>query len=208
MNEYIEEETRRLIRILHDMYSIVEEILDYTIKLFEEKDEATRSIFRNSIERLVSAVDILRRDAFTKALLFIAKFQPLGRELRFIEAYISVCYDVYRISRYCKEISRIDSIIDSLSSELFKDLREGLEWAKSMVKLATQSFIENNVNNAKRVLDMDNKLDNLYVGYLKKLKSMEAVPKYYAIKIVIARHVERIGDHATYIARYILDLEK
>jgi len=208
LNGYIEEEIKKLHRMLHNMYSIVKEVLDYTTKLFEEKDEVTRSTFRDSIEKLVNTIDGLRRGAFTKALLFIAKFQPLGRELKFIEAYINVCYDVYRIGRYCREISRVDSIIGGFSSELFRDLHEGLKWARSMVELAVQSFTKNNVDYARRVLSMDSRLDNLYVDHLKKLTSMETVPRCFAAKIVIARQVERIGDHATYIARYTLLLEQ
>ncbi len=206
--EYLESEMNKLVGILYNMYSIVKEILENTIRLFIEEDQDKRRLIRENIEKQVNTVDVLRQDSFKNALLFIARFQPLGRELRFIEAYINVCYDIYRISRYCREISRIDDIIDNLYVEEFRDLREGLKWAKEMVELAFRGFIENRLDYAKRVLDMDSKLDNMYVGYLKKLTTMETVSRYYAAKIVIARHVERIGDHATYIANHTLSLEQ
>ena len=163
---------------------------------------------RDSIENLSSTLDILRHEAFIRALLFIAKFQPLGRQLQFVEAFMDVCYDVYRISRYCREIGRVDSIVGNLASEHFRDLYNGLRWAKSMVELAVQSFIENNKEYAKRVLEMDSRLDKLYESHLERLASVESVPSYYAAKIVVARHVERIGDHATYIASYTLMFNK
>ncbi|ABN70026.1 phosphate uptake regulator, PhoU [Staphylothermus marinus F1] len=208
MNTYLDKEFHKLVKILNDMKDIIYKILDYTGKLFSEPNEYIRRDIRKSIEELINTIEIIRHDAFIESLVFIARFQPLGKELRLVEAYINVYYDIYRISRYCGEISRIDNIIDNFTNETFNDLREGFAWATEMVKLAIQSFIENNTDMARKVLDMDNKLDNLYINYLKKLKEMEKVPKYFATKTILARHIERIGDHATYIAEKVLDLNE
>ncbi len=202
--EYISSEKRRLVKLLEDLHHITSEILDNTIKLFEEEDTDFKETLHNSIKRLVDVADILRREAFTRALLFIARFQPLGRELRFAETYMNVTYDLYRITRYCREISRVDEIVGIKPVKEYRDMRQAIKWAKEMVEKAVEAYMENNVEKAKEAIEMDTRLDNLYTNLLEALASEETVPRYYAAKIVIARHVERIGDHAAYIARYVI----
>lgn len=202
--EYISSEKSRLIKLLENLHHIASEILENTIKIFEEEDRDFKETLHSSIRRLVDVADILRREAFTRALLFIARFQPLGKELKFVETYMNVTYDLYRITRYCREISRIDEIVGIEPIKEYQDIRQAIKWAKEMVEKAMKAYMENNVKEAKEAIEMDARIDNLYTDLLRALASKETVPRYYAAKIVIVRHIERIGDHAAYIARYII----
>ncbi|MEM2025681.1 MAG: PhoU domain-containing protein, partial [Desulfurococcaceae archaeon] len=86
------------------MASTTLEVLEDTCSLFGQGDLEARRALWGRIDELSRELKELRRTLVNEVLTFMVKYQPLGRELRTSQTLIGIAYDVYRISRYCREI--------------------------------------------------------------------------------------------------------
>ncbi|MEM1693408.1 MAG: PhoU domain-containing protein, partial [Ignisphaera sp.] len=104
-------ELERLKSIILHMASHIRDIVSKTSKLFKEIDMDSRRGIWEEIDSTSAMLDRIRKEFVNEVLVFMARRQPLGKELLISHTLISIAYDVYRISRYCREIARIDSVL-------------------------------------------------------------------------------------------------
>jgi phosphate transport system protein len=183
--EIIEKNLRKLYRI--------------TIEALEKLDKALRDGRAVDLSADAALADHLRDTINGETLFFIAKWQPLGRELLYAEAMIKVSYDLFRIVRYANEIARTTRITGGIRAG--ENLLEIFAEAREMVEKAFESFLKGDRELANEVQKLDSKIDNAYIEALKDVASKEQVPSIKALECIILRQLERIADHATYIAR-------
>jgi phosphate transport system protein len=112
---------------------------------------------------------------------------------------MKVAYNVSRICRYLRNIIEVMNEFDVLGCETAEVLAL-LEDARSMVFSSIQSYIQRDLNVAKNLIKSDELIDQKYREILRKL----ATGSYDGICILFngltARIVERMADHACYIA--------
>ncbi len=184
----------------------IETSLDKLFRVAMESLEAVENALREAKPLDLSAntalAEHLKDTIYTEALFFIAKWQPLGHELLYVEALIKVSYDLFRITRYANEIALTISLapgtrIDSQVVEVARTARE-------MVERAFRALLEKKRDIAKNVEELDAVIDRAYRAALQGVASKEQVPREEALACIILRQLERVADHATYIAREVL----
>ena len=184
----------------------IEASLDKLFKVAMESLEAVENALREAKPLDLSAntalAEHLKDTIYTEALFFIAKWQPLGHELLYVEALIKVSYDLFRITRYANEMALTISLapgtrIDSQVVEVARTARE-------MVERAFKALLEKKRDIAKNVEELDAVIDRAYRAALQRVASKEQVPRGEALACIILRQLERVADHATYIAREVL----
>ncbi len=73
-----------------------------------------------------------------------------------------------------------------------------------MMRLSFETLRTRDVQVARKLIEMDNEVDSLYRGYLKGLIGNPNLTAAEAVSTaLIARHLERIADHAWYIAESV-----
>jgi phosphate transport system protein len=73
-----------------------------------------------------------------------------------------------------------------------------------MMRLSFKTLRTHDVQVARQLVEMDGEVDSLYRGYLKGLTSNPSLKAAEAVSTaLIARHLERIADHAWYIAQSV-----
>ncbi|MEM2575904.1 MAG: phosphate uptake regulator PhoU [Sulfolobales archaeon] len=183
--------------------------VEITKKLFTTSDLSVRKQVWEEVNTISKVLDTFREDVIAEILSFMIRYQPLGKELRITKTLINVTYDIYRISRYCREISRVDSMLApengvSVISEfinIFDDVLRALN-------AAFEDLRELSVAREDIVKEIDNKVDTEYMKILKEITSLPIVNREKAIKALLMRHVERIVDHAYYIENYVKELQQ
>lgn len=181
---------------------------EVTRELFTTSDLSVREHIWRSINNASSVLEVLKDEVVVEILSYIARYQPLGRELRVIRTLINVAYDIYRISRYCREIARIDSLLAPESGVYSVDGLGNL--FDEVLKALDAAFNDLNELSSKRsklVREVDNLIDAEYMKVLKEVTSSSIVTKEKAVKALLMRHIERIVDHAGYIESYVTDLQ-
>jgi len=203
----INTEFERLKLILVRMSQHVEKTLNNVKELLEAQDIERRRVIWREVEDFAITLESMRRDFIDEALLFIARRQPLGEDLVSTHIMINIAYDVYRISRYCREIAKVDSLLapsSGLSS--IPSIRELFEKSVIAVKVALKDLVEFSSRRISVVDEIDTYMDRTYQEILQELVSNKVVPRELGVKALIARHVERIVDHAQYIEQHLSKL--
>jgi phosphate transport system protein len=200
-------ELERLKSILIHMAQNIRKILQITKRLMEVEGFEQRKMFWREIEDTAIILDKIRRELVNETLVFIARRQPLGRELLSAHTLISIAYDVYRISRYCREIARIDSMLAPSSGlSTITNLSKAFEEAVKAVEAALDDLVEFSPRRVSTVNEIDNHTDEIYKNILLEITSSTTVSREMAVKALIMRHIERIVDHAQYIEQYLSEI--
>jgi phosphate transport system protein len=143
-------------------------------------------------------------DVEEKAVELIARYQPVASDLRVIKSSMKIAYDLARLGRYAYDIVQVLTIINGgkKADRLF--LQKMSEKVLAMMRLSFETLRTHDVQVARQLIEMDNEVDSLYRGYLKGLVSNPGLKAAEAVSTaLIARHLERIADHAWYIAQSI-----
>jgi phosphate transport system protein len=174
-----------------DSYSQGEDLMDHLY------------IRSNEIRKMYDEVNEL-------AVELIARYQPVASDLRFIKSCLEIGYGFLRFSRYAFDISQVLRIFGEMTScDKSNVIRVG-EHVKEMVKKSIEAFVNRDINLAKKVKEMDVFVDKTYLDALKMASNSKNV-KCTISEVLILRYLERIADHATYIAdsvTYIISGER
>jgi phosphate transport system protein len=151
----------------------------------------------------------------------IALQQPVARDLRFISLSMDVASNIERIGDYALDIAKnVDYVLMEPPevSGKFKDYVEDLlankgkenliqhmgSIAVEMVKLATEIYIHDDEKQIKDLMKLEDEVDNMFGEVFKRLNASprkDVKEITFALNLIlIARHLERIADHALNIA--------
>lgn len=184
----------------------IEASLDKLFRVAMESLEAVEDALREAKPLDLSAntalAEHLKDTIYTEALFFIAKWQPLGHELLYVEALIKVSYDLFRITRYANEMALTISLAPG--TKIDNQVVEVARTAREMVERAFKALLEKKRDIAKNVEELDAVIDKAYREALQRVASKEQVSREEALACIILRQLERVADHATYIAREVL----
>ena len=143
-------------------------------------------------------------DVEEKAVELIARYQPVASDLRVIKSNMKIAYDLARLGRYAYDIVQVLDLVDGGKAADRAFLEKMSEQVLSMMRLSFQTLRTHDVQVARQLIEMDNGVDNLYRGYLRGLISNANLKAAEAVSTaLIARHLERIADHAWYIAQSV-----
>ena len=154
-------------------------------------------------------VNALQRDLEERAVLIIARRQPMAQDLREIIAAIRIANELERIADLGKNIARRTLAIDS--QPISRDLVVGLEHLADLglrqLKRVLDSYGARDVELARRVWHGDDEIDAVYVSYFRQVISyMIEDPRKVTLSthlLFCAKNIERVGDHCTNIAETV-----
>lgn len=206
MQRYFDEELCGLNKDIVRMGTLAQEAISKSIEALKKKD---RSIAQGIIDS-DDKVDELEIDIDERCIDFIARHQPMARDLRFITTGMKINAELERIADLAVDIcQRVLELVDKPLLKPLIDIPKLAEIAQTMVKESIDAFINKDVALAKKVVLSDNEADKLrnmvqdelINDYLAKdpKTAHRAVPL-----LLIARHLERICDHTTNIAEEVI----
>lgn len=139
----------------------------------------------------------------------LAKHRPVARDLRFILSVVKINTDLERMGDQTVNISFTGK--DYLSRAALmqvSDIYKMAEITKDMVTRSLDSFVRGDTEAAKKVLAMDDEVDEYKNKIFRELtahvrQSPQAIEAALDL-ILIARNLERLGDHATNIAEDVI----
>lgn len=138
---------------------------------------------------------------------YTALRHPAARDLREALAIMKINTDLERISDQCINIKRYWEDVEESYAEVLS-MKDEVSY---MVKSAMDSFVQSNIDLAKKVITHDKKVNqlnkDLAKSFLKKMKT-EMIPFDEGHAVVrVVKNLERIGDLATNISEDVIFLE-
>jgi phosphate transport system protein len=139
----------------------------------------------------------------------LALRQPAASDLRLITTALKIVTDLERIGDLAVNIAeRAKDLNEAPPLKPYVDTPRLAELAQQQVKKALDAFVSSDVAKAEAVLKEDEHLDILYLKIFNELLSYmmedsKNIRRATAL-MFIAKHLERIGDHATNVAEMVV----
>jgi phosphate transport system protein len=156
-----------------------------------------------------AVLDAGQREIDDKAIIIIARRQPMADDLREIVGSIRISGDLERIGDLGKNIAkRVVAVTEARQPiRLFRGIEALSELALAQLKEVLDTFATRSVDRIGFVRDRDDQIDAMYTSLFRELLTymMEDPRNITACTHLLfcAKNIERIGDHATNIAETV-----
>ncbi|MBN9222000.1 MAG: phosphate signaling complex protein PhoU [Mesorhizobium sp.] len=156
-----------------------------------------------------TVLDEGQREIDDKAIVIIAKRQPMATDLREIVGAIRISADLERVGDLGKNVAkRVVAVIDGRQpTSLFRGLEALANLALTQLKEVLDVYASRSVEKIGFVRDRDDQIDAMYTSLFRELLTyMMEDPRNITPcthLLFCAKNIERIGDHATNIAETI-----
>jgi phosphate transport system protein len=202
---HFEEDLGMLKTRLLEMGGLAEERLQLSVRGLVERD-------LKPLERVLTGdgdVNHLHIEIDDRCFKLLALQQPMAVDLRAIVGAVKINTDLERVGDLAVNIA--EAAVRYLQHPPVKELIDIPRMAliaQEMLRDALDSYVRRDINLAQRVLTRDDELDLLkslvfreLLGYM--LKDQSTIKASIDL-ILISRHLERIGDHATNLAEDVI----
>lgn len=206
MNKYGKEAI--LIRLNQDvlhMINTVNEALNEAMESFfiNDKEKAAQVIHQDD------AINEMENSIEYDGLACLALFQPEAIDLRFVVGVLKMITDIERIGDLAVNIAEATIKMESFEEEMIEEnLRSIYRHTQEMFQLAVDAFTSKDIEKAKRVIKMDDLLDEMthtiFKETLVKMCRESKQIQYFIQYLLVSRHLERIGDHTTNLAEHTI----
>ena len=202
---HFQEELEQLKRRLLEMGGLAEEQVRIAIKGLVDRDPGL-------IERGITGdepVNAMHIEVDSRCFTLLALFQPMAADLRAIVAAVKINTDLERVGDFAVNIGEVARryLLHPPVKPLIDLPRMG-ELALKMLREALDAFVAKDVSLARTVLRQDDWLDALkdqvFREVLTYMLGDSATIEPGINLILISRHLERVGDHATNIAEDVI----
>ena len=144
-----------------------------------------------------------------RCFTLLALYQPMATDLRSIVASVKINTDLERVGDLAVNIAEAAGRYTSHAPvKKLVDIPQMGDIAQAMLRDALDSFVRRDTQMARQVLNEDDRLDTLKTRVFRELLTyMLADPSTVEPAldlILVSRHLERIGDHATNIAEDVI----
>ena len=192
-------------RRISEMGGIAEKMLVDSITALVRRDTPLAQAVIATDARL----DVLQREVEERAILMIARRQPLAVDLRETISAIRVSGDVERIGDLAKNIGKRALAIagDFQSQKIEVGVQHMADLVLGQLKDVLDAYAQQNPNQALDVWRRDGQIDALYTSLFRELLTyMMEDPRNISLCVHLlfcAKNIERIGDHTTNIAETV-----
>ena len=153
-------------------------------------------------------VDQKEKDIESLCLRLLLQQQPVARDLRLISAALKMITDMERIGDQAEDIAEIISFLHGHQAEDNDLLREMAKAAIRMVTESVDAYVKCDTMLAEQVIAEDDTVDGYFTQVkerlIGKIAQDPADGEYALDLLMIAKYFERIGDHATNIAEWVI----
>ena len=200
-----DEELSFLSNRIAEMGGLAERMVDQAVTALIHSDLAlSRTVIADD-----AILDAWQRDIDEKAVLLIARRQPMASDLREIIGTIRIANDIERIGDLGKNIAKRVTAVAEMRQpvQLYRGLEALAELTLIQLKEALDMFANRRVEGVERLRARDEDIDAKYTSLFRELLTymMEDPRNISACTHLLfcAKNLERIGDHVTNIAESI-----
>jgi phosphate transport system protein len=200
-----DDDLREIASRLAEMGGVAERLVAESADALVKRDTALA-------QRVIAAdagVDALQREIEERAVLTIARRQPMAVDLREVIAALRIANDLERVGDLAKNTAKRVVALDG-DYQAQKQLRGVKHMADMVIARLKQVLDAYGARDAERALDVwrrDGEVDSMYTSLFRELLTyMMEDPRHITLCIHLlfaAKNIERIGDHATNIAETI-----
>lgn len=190
---------------LIEMGSMIEKSIETAIKALVNQDV---DLARHAIEA-DEEIDRQERIIEDLCLKLLLQQQPVAKDLRLISSALKMITDMERIGDHASDISEITiALADQPYIKKLEHIQQMAKETMIMLVGSIEAFVDKDLEKANEVIKRDDIVDDLFDNVKKELIQMihENADKgeQAADLLMVAKYMERIGDHATNISEWVI----
>ena len=204
MREYFDIELANLNNQLIGMGTLVESAIKNAVEIIANNSAELLDKAREQ-EELINTSERKIQNHCIRLLLHQA---PVAHDLREVSSALKMITDLERIGDQAIDIAEVPQYIKSRNNVInVTHIDEMANQASKMVTLAIDAFVKKDFDLAKKVSQSDDVIDELFDKV--KEETVEIIQRDKALGeeaidlMMIAKYLERIGDHAVNIAEWV-----
>ena len=156
-----------------------------------------------------SEIDRQEREIENLCMKLLLQQQPVARDLRLISSALKMITDMERIGDQAADIAEL--AIFMAENPAVKNLKHVSQMGNEtmmMVINSVDAFVEKNLEKAHEVLNHDDIVDSLFdevkAEVIEMIHQDKEIGEQATDLLMVAKYFERIGDHATNIAEWVI----
>ncbi|MEG0895314.1 MAG: phosphate signaling complex protein PhoU [Oscillospiraceae bacterium] len=203
MRNRFDKELEQLNNNLTMMGSLCENSISMAIKAFLDGEE---NYAKKAIE-MENQIDEMEKEIENQCLKLLLQQQPVAKDLRIISSALKMITDIERIGDQSRDIAEITKYTTA-QKQISPHIKKMAEEVVKMVTDAIESFVKRDLNLAQSVIFYDDVIDGFFntvkSDIIDIIKNDNTDGETIIDILMIAKYLERIGDHATNIAEWVV----
>ncbi len=205
MRQTFEHELEELFQDILYMGGLVKKTIQQAVNSLKKHDlEEAQEVIEND-----DIIDDLELKIEEKCMSLIARQQPMAKDLRRIGTALKIITDLERIADHSSDIAKITLRIgEEPHIKPLVDIPRMANIAQEMVNKALEAFIDEDVELAYEVCNLDDEVDHLHNQIFRELLTymLEDAKniKQGTLLLFVSSSLERIGDHATNLGEWLI----
>ena len=203
MRRQFDQQLALLNRELIEMGALCEEVIALASKALTEGDPDLAA----RVAPLDTEIDQKERTIESLCLKLLLQQQPVARDLREISSALKMISDLERIGDQAADIAELTRFVRLPDGPGRQRIEEMSKAVIRMVTDSVDSFVKRDLELAREVCREDDQVDDLFNQVKKELIGLIAADadsgELWLDLIMVAKYLERIGDHATNVAEWV-----
>lgn len=190
---------------LIEMGALCEKAIAMAAKALSEGNIKTA----NKVPELSAEIDRKERDIEAMCMKLLLQQQPVAKDLRQISAALKMITDMERIGDHAADISEMTILMAGTPYiRNIEHLQTMAKEAMVMLVKSIEAYVEKDLEKAEKVIESDDIIDDLFDKI--KAELIDAIHQnpdngeQAADLLMVSKYLERIGDHATNIAEWVI----
>lgn len=183
--------------VIKNIHSALKAFLDMNTELANQiiKNDREVNEFEYKIEK-----DCMR---------IILREQPVAKDLRLITSVLKMITDLERIGDHAVDISKLTVFMEKNNKPfLVKQVHHMVSVSEDMIKMALESFVNQDQAIALEVIEKDDIVDDYFTEVrnivAEAIRSNNIDADYALYLMMVTKYLERIGDHAVNLAEWVI----
>ena len=205
MRNRFDRELVRLNNELIEMGSMIEKSIETAVKAMVNQDvELANRVIESDDE-----IDQQERQIEDLCLKLLLQQQPVAKDLRLISSALKMVTDMERIGDHATDISEITiALADKSYIKKLEHIQQMAKETMIMLVKSIEAFVNKAIEEADSVIERDDVVDDLFSKVKTELVQMihenVDVGEQATDLLMVAKYLERIGDHATNISEWVI----
>ena len=204
MRNRFDEQLFELNREIIEMGAMCEEAIASAAKALTNGDAALAA----NVKKNSSAIDQMEREIEARCMKLLLHQQPVARDLRLISAALKMITDMERIGDQAEDIAEIVLFLNGHTMEGMEMIEDMARETTKMVTASVDAFVQKDIELAKKVIEQDDIVDDYFskvkCAIISLIAENSADGEFALDLLMISKYFERIGDHATNIAEWVI----
>ena len=205
MRIHFDEQLDQLNKEIINMGSLIEQAIGMAVEALikQDVDKAKKAMeFDEEVDHQEKVIETL-------CLKLLLQQQPVAKDLRIISAALKMITDMERIGDHASDISDLAIQLSGLPHiEQLTHIEQMAKETMVMLIQGLEAYVERNYEKAEEVIAHDDIIDDLFAKVKRELidiiqKNSDCAGQA-ADLLMVAKYFERIGDHATNIAEWVI----